>query len=200
MRTLVLASQSPRRKELLESAGFKFIVTSVEISEIPNENLSLERQIEDIALRKAKALVESPKLPKLKDILLLSADTIVVLDGQIIGKPKDLSESEKYLRALSGRTHQVITGLCLWDIQGQGPAVLAHEWSHVTFRKLSEGEIRSYVDSGDGLDKAGAYGIQGVGGTFVSELQGALDNVMGLPVSLVERLLDENGWKIDRRS
>lgn len=198
MHTLVLASQSPRRRELLSKAGFEFEVASVEISEIPKENLSLHEQIEGIARDKAEALVESPKLPKSEHILVLSADTVVVIDGQILGKPRDLSESESHIRRLSGRTHQVITGVCLWDLSTD-KKVVTHETADVTFRKLSDEEIRSYVDSRDGMDKAGAYGIQSVGKTFISDLKGSLDNVMGLPVALVERLVKENGWQISRR-
>lgn len=198
MHTLVLASQSPRRRELLHKAGFEFEVASIEISEIPNENLSLQAQIEDLARQKAEALVESPKLPKKQRILVLSADTVVVIDGQILGKPSDLSESELHIRRLSSRTHQVITGLCLWDLDA-GKKLVTHEIAEVTFRKLSDEEIRSYVDSRDGMDKAGAYGIQSVGATFISNLKGSLENVMGLPVALFERLIKENGWQISRR-
>lgn len=198
MHTLVLASQSPRRRELLQKAGFEFEIASVEISEIPNENLSLEAQIEDLARQKAEALVESSKLPKLPNILILSADTVVVIDDKILGKPRDLSESESHLRRLSGRTHQVITGVCLWDLVGEKKLV-THETADVTFRKLADDEIRSYVDSRDGMDKAGAYGIQSVGATFISHLRGSLENVMGLPVALVERLIRENGWQVGRR-
>ncbi len=198
MHTLVLASQSPRRRELLHKAGFEFEVASVEISEIPKENLSLQAQIEDIAREKAEALVQSAKLPKAQKILVLSADTVVVVDGQIIGKPRDLSESESHIRRLSGRTHQVITGVCLWDLSSD-KKVVTHEIAEVTFRKLPDEEIHSYVDSRDGMDKAGAYGIQSVGKTFISNLKGSLENVMGLPVTLVERLIKENGWEVSRR-
>jgi septum formation protein len=202
MRTLILASQSPRRKDLLTKAGFEFIVSSLEISEIPNENLSLEKQIEDLAWRKAQALVESGKLLNLKDILVLSADTVVVIEGQIVGKPRDRTESAQTLLKLSGRTHQVITGICLWALDGSiqsSTKVVSHEIAEVTFRALGEGEMKAYVDSGDGMDKAGAYGIQGAGAAFVAHLRGSVDNVMGLPVGLVERLINENSWIINRR-
>lgn len=198
MHTLVLASQSPRRRELLSKAGFEFEVASVEISEIPKENLSLHEQIEGIASDKAEALVQSPKLPKKQNILVLSADTVVVIDGQILGKPRDLSESESHIRRLSGRTHQVITGVCLWDL-GTDKKVVTHETADVTFRKLPDDEIRAYVESRDGMDKAGAYGIQSVGATFITELKGSLENVMGLPVALVERLIKEHGWQVAKK-
>ena len=198
MHTLVLASQSPRRKELLERAGFEFTVASVEISEIPNENLNLHDQIRDLARRKAEALVESPKLTKSPGILLLSSDTVVVLDDEIIGKPRDAGESELYVRRLSGRTHRVITGICLWDLDS-GRRALAHEEARVEFRALSDAEVRAYVATGEGLDKAGAYGAQGLGAALIARIDGALDCVMGLPVPLVEKTLNENGWRVARR-
>jgi septum formation protein len=197
MRNLVLASQSPRRKELLEKAGFDFIVASLEISEIPNENLSLAEQIEDLARQKAEALVASPKLPKLNNILIISADTVVIVDGEIIGKPRDRQESRHHLGRLSGRIHQVITGVCVWDLDTQ-TKVVTHEKADVKFRKLSEQEMSDYVASGEGMDKAGAYGIQGVGGTFIADLQGSFDNVMGLPVALIEKIIKEKNWNVRR--
>lgn len=198
MKQLVLASQSPRRKELLEKAGFRFEVLSIEISEIPNENMSLEDQIKDLAWQKAKALVDSGKLMKSQEKLVLAADTVVVLDQKIMGKPRDLDESRSHICRLSGRTHRVVTAICLWDL-GSQKFETAAEWSDVTFRKLTESEIEEYVGSRDGMDKAGAYGIQGPGRALVERLDGNFDNVMGLPVSLVERLLNKNGWIIDRR-
>ena len=198
MRQLILASQSPRRKELLERAGFLFSVHSIQISEIPNENLSLSAQIEDLALQKALALVESGKYPKSGDILLLSADTLVILDGQVLGKPKDLSQSREFLENLSGRRHSVITGVCFFDLKTNIKKV-AHEEAFVKFHKLSEDQISRYVESRDGMDKAGAYGIQTLEKGFIEKIEGNIDNVMGLPVGLVEKLLTENQWNVDRR-
>jgi septum formation protein len=202
MHALVLASQSPRRKELLERAGFEFTVASVQISEIPNKNLSLPDQICDLAWQKAKALVESqklaPKLLKEQAILLLAADTVVVLGGEILGKPADLGESERHIRRLSGRTHSVLTGVCIWEV-GSGHAACACETAEVTFHELAEEQARAYVATGEGMDKAGAYGAQGEGARLIARLEGSLDNVMGLPISLVERMLDENGWIVKRQ-
>ncbi len=198
MRTLILASQSPRRKELLEKAGFIFSVHSIQISEIPNKNLSLAMQIEDLAKQKAQALVESGKYPKLNNILLLSADTLVILDGQVLGKPKDLNQSREYLENLSGRKHSVITAVCLMDLKTK-TEVVAHEEAFVKFHKLSEVQISKYVASGDGMDKAGAYGIQTLEEGFIEKIEGNIDNVMGLPVKLVEKILTENNWHVDRR-
>jgi septum formation protein len=130
--------------------------------------------------------------------LILSADTVVVLDGQILGKPKDRPENEQYLRRLMGKTHRVISGICLLDVDS-GVRALGCEVSEVTFRELSPAEIITFIESGEGLDKAGGYGIQGLAGNFVSQLSGPKDNVVGLPMQLLERLLKENGWNVDRR-
>lgn len=195
---LILASQSPRRSELLTSAGFSFHVSPSQISEIPDENLNLDDQIRDLALKKAEACLNSGKLVKGLGNLILAADTVVVLDGQILGKPKDRLENAQYLRRLSGRDHQVITGVCLLDVDSNRRA-LGHSTTLVYFRNLSETEIAAYVNSDEGLDKAGGYGIQGGAGPFVARFEGAYDNVVGLPVALVEKLLKENSWDVDRR-
>jgi septum formation protein len=198
MKQLILASQSPRRRELLETAGFKFTVLAIQISEIPDENLSLEAQIQQLSLEKAQALVDSGKVAKGQGFLLLSADTVVVLGDRILGKPENKVESEQFLRQLSGQKHRVITAICLWDLDS-GRVAKSYDETFVTFRKLSEAEIQEYADSGEGRDKAGGYGIQGKASKFVAKVEGAMDTVVGLPVRLVERILEENGWDVDRR-
>lgn len=198
MPRLVLASQSPRRRELLSRAGFDFTTTSLQISEIPDENLNLPDQVRGLAVSKADAWLEQAKPQEKQGILLLTADTVVILDGQILGKPKDQKENRRYMEALSGRIHEVITAVCL--VEGStGKRVVDHDVARITFRELTPSEIDEYVATGEGLDKAGGYGIQGAAGKFVAKLEGAFDNVMGLPVALVEKLLDENGWKLERR-
>lgn len=195
---LILASQSPRRRELLSASGFEFDLSPTQISEIPDENLNLEGQIRALARQKAEACLKTGKIARGLGNLILSADTVVVLDGQILGKPADRRENEQYLRRLSGRTHSVITAVALLDVD-TGRMAVDHETSWITFRPLSDEEILRYVDSGDGLDKAGGYGIQGMAGEFVSEVRGSYDNIVGLPVALVEELLKENNWDVDRR-
>jgi septum formation protein len=195
---LILASQSPRRRELLAKAGFEFTHTSLQISEIPDENLNLPDQVRGLAVMKADAWLDTVKAAEREGILLLTADTVVVLDGKIIGKPKDQKENLEIIERLSGRVHEVITAVCL--VEGStGKKIVDHDVSKIRFRKLSQDEIRAYVTSGDGLDKAGGYGIQGAAGKFVEDLQGSFDNVMGLPVSLVEKILKENSWDVSRR-
>ncbi len=198
MHTFILASESPRRRELLERAGFLFSVHSIQISEIPNKNLSLHAQIEDLARQKAHALVESVKYPKSQNNLVLSGDTLVAIDGEVLGKPKDLEQSRVFLEKLSGRKHSVITAICLLAPE-EGHEVVAHEESFVYFNRLSEEQISRYVASRDGLDKAGAYGIQTLADGFIDRIEGNIDNVMGLSVSLVEKILKENNWHVDRR-
>lgn len=193
---LVLASQSPRRRELLERAGFSFTVSPSQLSEILDESLSLTGQIEDLAKRKAEAWLTSAKPSERQDILILSADTVVALGDQILGKPKDQKENLSYLRQLSGREHQVITAVCLADPAGQ--TLVGHGLSRIFFRQLSDDEMSAYAASGDGLDKAGGYGIQGAAGAFVDRLVGDFDNVMGLPIAVVEELLARGGWVLER--
>jgi MAF protein len=198
MHRLILASQSPRRSELLVRAGFEFSITSLQISEIPDENLNLMEQIRDLAHRKALACLESGKLPKQKGILVLSADTVVVLDGQILGKPEDPQENKRFLRRLSGREHEVITAVCLVEVDCGKPVRfdVDHDQARIWFRSLSEQEIDTYASGGEGLDKAGGYGIQGSAGDFVERLEGQFDTVMGLPIELVERMIKRNGWQV----
>jgi len=192
-RTLVLASQSPRRKELLEKAGFEFRTFSVKVSEFLDKNLTLDEAIRQIARQKATACQEQIKSLNLQNILILSSDTVVVIDNEVLGKPQDQGQAFEFLRRLSGQTHEVKTSVCFIDELTE-KMILDIESAWVTFRELSDQEIKSYVASGEPMDKAGAYGIQGVGGKFISKLNGNLDTVMGLPVKLVEKIMTENGW------
>lgn len=198
MHQLVLASQSPRRSELLQRAGYDFAVAPTQISEIPDENLNLQDQIRDLARRKAEACVASGKVLKGLSNIVLSADTVVVLAGKILGKPENLEENAHFMRLLSGQTHSVITAVCLVEVD-TGKTVIGHETSLIRFKVLNEKEIADFCASGEGLDKAGGYGIQGLAGKFVEQLEGPMDNVIGLPISLVEKLLKENGWDVCRR-
>ena len=199
MLQLILASQSPRRRQLLEEAGYEFVVDTVKVSENIDENLNLEDALKVVAESKAVALLNTGKFPKGQGFLVLSADTVVALDGQVLGKPKDFSEAERFLRLLSSRTHCVHTAICLYDVD-KGQRVAAVETTRVTFRKLSREEIQDYLKSGEFMDKAGAYGIQGRGGDLVLSYDGSWSNVVGLPLELLRRILMEQGWDVRSRS
>lgn len=198
IRKLILASQSPRRRELLEKAGFKFETLSVKISEIIKENLSLDDALMDLARRKASELVDSGRLSKIPDFLVLSSDTEVILDGKIFGKPVSFEENCNMLRLLSGKTHDVKTAVCLWD-GPTGKISLDLCTTKITFESLSERMISDYVTSLRPLDKAGGYGIQELPDGWVRKIDGPVDNVVGLPIETVERMLRENGWIVGRR-
>lgn len=198
MLTFILASQSPRRRSLLQQHGFVFHTLPVEISEILNENLSIEAAVEDLAQRKAKALIESNKILNFKDYLVLSADTIVEYRGRVFNKPKDEKEAFNFLRLLSGQTHQVITAFCLWP--STGPWVVGHATAHVQFRELRDQEILDYVATGDPMDKAGAYGIQSLGRHLVATFTGSLETIAGLPVQEIEQVIRTHHWEVERCS
>ncbi len=204
MLTLVLASQSPRRRDLLKKAGFQFHTHSMEISEIINENLRLDEALMELARQKSEVLLASGKLAEFKDFLLLSADTVVVLDGEVIGKPVDLLDAAQKLRRLSGRSHFVKTAICLSELKTPRHDPLKVETrvetSEVFFKKLSGDEIKNYVSSHKPLDKAGAYGVQDMPEGYIERIDGNIDNVMGLPVKLIEELLKKNGWRVRRNA
>jgi septum formation protein len=180
---LILASNSPRRKDLLSKAGVVFDVMAADIDETPGENETPSR----FAMRMAeeKALAAANKLRPEEQVVILAADTVVTIDGKILGKPQTSADAEKMLKLLSGRTHQVITG---WAILSTGtrPCVL-HETTSVTFRRLADAEISDYVATGEPMDKAGAYAIQGGAAKFAEHIDGLISNVVGLPV---ERLVE----------
>ncbi len=169
---LILASKSPRRRELLERLGLEFTVRAADVDETMNPANSPEQEVGALSARKAAAI------PSGEDVVV-AADTIVVLGDTILGKPKDAADAVRMLKLLGGKTHQVMTGVTVQRGEKRETFV---EKTDVTFRPLSETEIRAYVATGDPLDKAGAYGVQGMAGAFVSHLGGDFFNVMGLPI------------------
>jgi septum formation protein len=197
MYQLILASESPRRRQLLQTAGFVFDVHPVKVSEIPDKNLNIDGQILDIAGRKSKAAFSELKTTSPKDFLILTADTMVVYHTQVLGKPRDQDEAYEFLKLLSGKTHEVKTVLCL--VESLGCQTLSHiETTQVIFRDLRDDEIWSYIQSGEPMDKAGAYAIQGLGGKFVEQFIGEYDNVVGLPIKAFENLLAKMNWAVER--
>lgn len=188
MTPLVLASESPRRRDLLKQAGFNFDVVPVKVSEIPDKNLNVNEQILDIARRKARAAFAELKSVRTDHFRVLSADTEVIFGGGPLGKPQDRNDAFRILRLLSGNFHEVKTAVCIIDSQTQ-EEVSQIETTQIFFRALTDEEIWTYIDTGEPMDKAGAYGIQGLGGRFVERFVGPFDNVVGLPIDLVRTLL-----------
>ena len=194
---IVLASASPRRRELLERAGVEFRVHAVDADESIDERLldQPEEAVKKLAERKAAAAVEQLVTPDYDGTLVvIGSDTMVVLRGEIFGKPVDAAEAERMLRALSGCGHDVHTAVSVWMVHAPagGEVSLAYrtfvDTTYVYFRDVSDDEIADYIATGEPFDKAGAYGIQGGAGAFVDHIEGSLDTVIGLPA---KRLLEE---------
>jgi nucleoside triphosphate pyrophosphatase len=182
---LVLASGSPRRKELLAAAGFSFDVTPVSVDETRQPNEDATSYVARLA--RAKALAAAPSHA---DRIVIGADTVVVVDGEVLGKPRGAEDATRMLRLLSGRAHEVLTGVAIF---ARGRIVTAVERTMVWFVRLSASEISWYVASGEPLDKAGAYAIQALGSRFVPRIDGSYTNVVGLPVTTVLELLAQTG-------
>ncbi|HOH46377.1 MAG TPA: Maf family protein [Candidatus Cloacimonadota bacterium] len=178
---LVLASESPRRKLLLESLGLKPLIVPANIA----EPLSKERAHKQ-AVRHARNKAIAVRSYVDGAATIVAADTLVVLDELILGKPASAEEAASYLRLLSGRIHNVYTGLC---VIRHGELRTAYERSKVRFKDLSEQEIADYLKTGEPFDKAGAYGIQGYGAQFIRDIQGCYFNVMGFPINLFYNIL-----------
>ncbi len=176
-RPCYLASQSPRRKQLLQLIGLKFHVLPSSVDESACTETDPARHVQTLALAKAEEVGRRVELG-----LIVGADTIVVLDDQILGKPADEEEAVSMLRRLSGRTHQVYTGFAI-HYQPEGESITGYEVTNVHFRALEEWEIRSYVDSGGPMDKAGAYGIQDQSALFADRIEGCFYNVVGFPLT-----------------
>jgi septum formation protein len=185
LHTLVLASASPRRRELLAQAGFTFDVFTADIPEVRKPGEDPIRFVTRLAREKAEAVAERHALPP--DTIVLGADTIVLVDDEILGKPQDKADAARMLRLLSGRTHQVITGVCL--VKGR-ERQRAAEVTFVRFHTLSDKEIEAYVATGEPMDKAGAYAIQGQAGRWVPRIHGCYFNVVGLPLALVTSMIE----------
>ena len=179
---LVLASNSPRRKSLLEEMGLCFDVLGADVDESVSGDVSPEELVQLLATRKALATAAKVE----EDAIVLGADTVVSFGGEIFGKPRDFAHAKEMLMTLSGTTHEVFTGVCL--CQGK-KSMSASVCTKVTFAPLTEREVDAYISAFNPLDKAGSYGIQDAGGLFVSRIDGDFYNVIGLPLSMVNRLL-----------
>lgn len=181
---VVLASKSPRRKELLKELFEEFDIISADCDESLPEDIHPKNGVAVLAARKGEAVLgmTSP------DDLVISSDTLVELDGVALGKPVDAADAKRMLLSLSGRTHNVHTGVA---VHYRGKCLFDTATTAVTFRAMSGAEIDAYIAGGEPMDKAGAYGIQGEGGRFVSGFEGDYDTVVGLSVSLTKRLVEE---------
>jgi septum formation protein len=180
---LVLASESPRRQELLRNAGIPFEVQPAHIPEDVLHGEGAKECAERLARDKALSIARQ----RPQDIVL-GADTVVVVDGELLGKPADAADARRMLRLLSGRKHEVITGVCL---VASGVPSISSETTVVTVNKLTDQEISDYVTGGEPMDKAGAYAIQGIASRWIPRIEGDYSNVVGLPVALVFRMLRE---------
>lgn len=184
---LVLASASPRRTELLTQAGFRFRVHPAHINEDVHAGEDPILYVTRLAREKAEAVFREVAHAGSENLVVLGADTTVTIDGAILAKPADADDAARMLRLLSGRTHRVITGVA---VVTAGGAEVAAEVTAVRFLTLSEAEIASYVATGEPMDKAGAYAIQGRAARWIPRIEGCYFNVMGLPLALVSSLLE----------
>ena len=182
---IILASKSPRRKQLLSMMGLEFTVQTADIDETMDPSQTPAHEVAAVSARKAEKIAAL----HLQDVIV-SADTIVVIDGKILGKPKDEQDAARMLRLLSGRTHTVYTGL---TVHADGKANTQVVSTGVTFRDLSDAEIAAYIETKEPMDKAGSYAVQGFFARYIEGLKGSYANVMGLPVHLVYQKLKELG-------
>jgi septum formation protein len=197
MYQLVLASASPRRRQLLQDAGFYFLVHPSQISETFDENMTLDDQLRDLSRRKAEAVFEEYQKIHKDPFLILAADTEVVIHGEALGKPQDERQAVAFLKLLSGCFHEVKTALFLKE-SISGDFVSHIETTLIEFKNLSDQEIYDYVKTKEPYDKAGGYAIQGLGGEFVKRIAGSWTNVVGLPVEKVVEILKEKNWVIKK--
>ena len=197
--SLVLASASPRRQELLRAAGLAVTVQPTSIPEVPKDGEAPKLFAERLAREKAWAVFKERP-----NDFVLGADTIVVIDRQILGKPQNPADAERMLRLLSGHTHEVTTAVCVMGPKGGAAGSSSakaesslgdtrSETTRVTMAALSDEEIRAYVATGEPMDKAGAYAIQGMASRWIPRIEGDYSNVVGLPIALVYRMLKEAG-------
>lgn len=185
MKDLILASASPRRASLLRQIGLRFHTLKSPLQEPPVE---VESMVEEVALAKAREVYSL-----YPGSLVLGADTIVICEGKVLGKPHDAPEAAKMLTMLSGKVHRVITAVALVE---EGRESVAQEETLVFFREIGEEEIRTYVASGEPYDKAGGYGIQETGAVFVRRIEGCYFNVVGLPLALFVKMFQQHGCSI----
>jgi septum formation protein len=192
---LILASSSPRRAEVLRNAGFVFQVRPADVDETRLAHEAAEDYVRRVAQAKARAVADPARVAG-ERLVVIAADTIVLAEGQILGKPKDADDARRMLRLFSGKTHEVLSALCVINIPAAKQA-LHVEKTRVEFLNMSEEEIENYIQTGEPFGKAGAYGIQGIAGRFATRIAGCYFNVLGLPLSRLWTTLRALGWKDD---
>jgi len=186
MKKLILASGSPRRKELLEKTGLQFqIIPSLYEENLINDNFSYEK-IETLALNKGKEVLSRVN----EDAIIISADTVVVLNNKILGKPHSKEDAYNMISSLSNKTHEVITSIAMIDVKSQTTIVRSRS-TKVTFRKITEDEIQRYISTTEPYDKAGAYAAQGLASIFIEKIDGCFNNVVGISTFEVDKMLKE---------
>jgi len=189
MKDLILASGSPRRKELFDLLEIPYRVEVSNADEVLDYNLPIEKMIENVAYQKGKAVYQNNQ-----NSVVVAADTVVVIDNEILGKPKNKEMCKEMMKKLSGKTHDVITGIAIFV---DGKVIQDYEITHVHFVKLTDEEINEYIESSEPYDKAGGYAIQGKAALFIDKIEGNYHNVVGLPIYKVYSYLKElmNDWK-----
>ncbi|MFZ5639778.1 MAG: Maf family protein [Bacillota bacterium] len=190
MQKIILASASPRRRELLTQIGLAFDVEISDVDENCTDDNDPVTYVCGLAYRKAAAVAE-----KIPAGIVVGADTVVVARGEILGKPADAAEAGRMLQFLNGTEHEVLTGVAVIDAAA-GRSTVSHELTKVVFRQLTSEEIKGYIASGEPFDKAGAYGIQGLGAVLVKEIHGDYFNVVGLPLARLTDMLREFGIRV----
>lgn len=183
---IILASASPRRKEILENINVKFDIVKSDIDEVILEDELPPQVVMRLAFEKSMDVAKSNQ-----ESLVIGADTIVVFNNKVLGKPKDKEDARNTIRLLSGNTHEVITGISLINLSAN-KKIIDYVVSKVKFKDLSEDDINDYINTGESLDKAGAYGIQGYGSLLIEEIQGDYFNIVGLPISKLSDLVKKN--------
>lgn len=191
--TLVLASTSPRRQQLIGLLGLPVDIMPSHVDEDTPADWDPVRIVEELARRKASAVLD--RAAGIDGAIVVGSDTIVVLDGDVLGKPRDEQDAAAMLGRLSGRGHEVYTGVCCIEA-ATGRAVVSHRSTRVYMRPLTDGQIARYVDSGEPMDKAGAYGIQEIGAALIDRIEGDFFTVVGLPVSLLAEQLAAFGLEL----
>jgi len=192
--TLILASGSPRRRLLLGELGVPFEVRPTDVDETPLPGETAEELVRRLAVAKAEAGLAAASARSGEAVIVLAADTLVSVGGEVLGKPVDEADAARMLRLLSGSRHQVLTGVAVaWADGGAAGRAVEVEVTHVHMASWTDEQIEAYVASGEPMDKAGSYAIQEVGDRFVTEVEGSFDNVVGLPVARTRRLLADAG-------